>query len=73
MKYDGGNANLTKGREKETMRFQNLDPSEVFVVYVDIEGEEYVQPISDIASTGTLIDPETGDDMEIIRVGVRID
>ena len=55
------------------MRFQNLDPSEVFVVYVDIEGEEYVQPISDIASTGTLIDPETGDDMEIIRVGVRID
>lgn len=73
MKYDGGNANLTRGREKETMRFQNLDPSEVFVVYVDIEGEEYVQPISDIASTGTLIDPETGDDMEIIRVGVRID
>lgn len=55
------------------MRFQKLDPSEVFVVYVDIEGEEYVQPISDIVNEGILVDPETGDDMEIIRVGVRID
>ena len=72
MKYNGGTANLTRRGEKETMRFQKLDPSEVFVVYVDIEGEEYVQPISDIANEGILTDPETGDDMEIIRVGVRI-
>lgn len=55
------------------MRFQKFDANEVFIIYVDCVGEEHAQPISDITDSGTLIDPETGDDMEIIRVDVRID
>lgn len=45
-------------------------PSEVAVIYRSEDGEEYTQTVSDIAEVGTLIDPETGDDMEIIRVEI---
>lgn len=41
------------------------NPDNVFAVYIDSEGNEHSQPISDINYSGTLIDPETGDDMEI--------
>ena len=41
------------------------NPSRVHAVYYDENDIEHVQPISDIASVGTLIDPRTGDNMEI--------
>lgn len=44
------------------------DPSRVHAVYYDENDIEHVQPISDIASVGTLIDPRTGDDMEIDHI-----
>lgn len=45
-----------------------FEPSKAYAVYIDSEGEEYKQPISDINEVGILIDPETGDDLDIIRV-----
>lgn len=36
------------------------------LVYVDGEGNRHYQPVSDVPDAGTLIDPETGDDMELI-------
>lgn len=45
-----------------------FEPSRAYVVYIDSEGEEYKQPISDINEADILIDPETGDDLDIIRV-----
>lgn len=50
------------------MEHENLDMNKVTLVYVSEDGTEYYQPVSDITSSGTLIDPETGDDMELIGV-----
>lgn len=44
------------------------DPSRVHAVYYDENDIEHTQPISDITSVGTLIDPRTGDDMEIDHI-----
>lgn len=49
-------------------RSKVYNPNDVFAIYVDSEGEEHKQPISDINEVGILIDPETGDDLDIIRV-----
>lgn len=43
-------------------------PAEVQLVYVDEQGEKHTQPASDIVYVGTLIDPDTGDDMAINHV-----
>ena len=55
------------------MKFAKYAPENVFAIYIDSEGNEYDQPIADITEVGKLIDPETGDDMEIVRVDVRLD
>lgn len=47
---------------------QNLN--RVTLVYQDTDGTEYTQPLGDITDVGTLIDPLTGDDLEL--VGARI-
>lgn len=49
-------------------RSKVYNPNDVFAIYVDSEGEEHQQPIADITEVGILIDPETGDDLDIIRV-----
>lgn len=36
------------------------------LVYRDSEGNLHEQPWQDVVEVGTLIDPETGDDMEIV-------
>ena len=36
------------------------------LVYQGENGEIYTQPWQDLTEAGTLIDPETGDDLEII-------
>lgn len=51
-----------------TINAQVLNPAEVLVSYVDSTGGVHTQPISDITIAGTLIDPHTGDDMEIQNV-----
>lgn len=43
---------------------KNLDS--VHIVYTDEKGHLYDQPLSDLPDVGTLIDPDTGDDMEIV-------
>ena len=53
------------------MPIQSFDSAEVFAVYIDTEGNEISQPISDIPEAGTLIDPYTDDDLDIIRIDVR--
>lgn len=55
------------------MKFASHAPENAFAIYIDSEGNEHDQPISDITEVGTLIDPETGEDMEIVRVDVRMD
>lgn len=51
-------------------KFIEYDPAQVFAVYTDERGREYEQPVSDFVENGSLIDPETGDDMPIVRVDV---
>lgn len=43
---------------------KNLDS--MHIVYTDEQKRLYEQPLSDLSDVGTLIDPDTGDDMEII-------
>ena len=43
---------------------KNLDS--MHIVYTDEKGHLYDQPLSDLPDVGTLIDPNTGDDMEIV-------
>ena len=43
---------------------KNLDS--VHIVYTDEKGCLYDQSLSDLPDSGTLIDPDTGDDMEIV-------
>ena len=43
---------------------KNLDS--VHIVYTDEKSHLYDQPLSDLPDSGTLIDPDTGDDMEIV-------
>lgn len=45
---------------------QKVNAEKVFVIYgPDSQGEFHEQPLSDIVQSGTLIDPETGDDLEV--------
>lgn len=43
---------------------KNLDS--MHIVYTDEQKRLYDQPLSDLPDVGTLIDPDTGDDMEIV-------
>lgn len=42
----------------------NIGP--MFLIYIDSEGNHHYQPWQDVVVVGTLIDPETGDDMDIL-------
>lgn len=53
---------------------QNKVPLQsVVIVYVDQAGDYYRQPLCDIPYVGTLIDPDTGDDMEMLWAEVNPD
>lgn len=45
---------------------QRTDPKNITIVYIDEEGGEHYQPLTDITESGTLTDPETGDDMPVV-------
>lgn len=55
------------------MRFQQYDTEDVFVIYIDAEGNEHSQSIQDLLESGTLEDPVTGKDMYTPYVDVRLD
>lgn len=38
----------------------------MWLVYIGNDGEHHLQPWEDITTSGGLIDPDTGDDMEIV-------
>lgn len=38
----------------------------MWLVYVDGNGDRHFQPWRDVVSVGTLIDPDTGEDMETV-------
>lgn len=49
-----------------------FDTSIVTLVYKDEDGKEYEQPLNDVFYSGTLIDPETGDDLELVRAYISL-
>ena len=51
---------------RPAIRAIRKDLDSMFIVYTDSEKHLYEQPLSDLPDSGTLIDPDTGDDMEII-------
>ena len=44
----------------------NKDLESIQIIYTDEKGCLYTQPLSDLPDSGTLVDPDTGDDMEIV-------
>lgn len=44
----------------------NKDLDSLQIIYTDDKGCLYTQPLSDLPDSGTLVDPDTGDDMEIV-------
>ena len=38
----------------------------ILLVYVNFDSERFEQPLSDLMDVGTLIDPDTGEDMALI-------
>lgn len=50
----------------KTINGQTCITVDMWLVYLSDSNKEYLQPWQDLVSAGTLIDPDTGDDMEII-------
>lgn len=48
------------------MKTIKVRDDDMWLVYVDTTGAEHAQPWGDLTTDGTLIDPITGDDMEIV-------
>ena len=44
----------------------NKDLESLQIIYTDDRGCLYTQPLSDLPDSGTLVDPDTGDDMPIV-------
>lgn len=53
---------LTPGSESEA---KQVPLSAITLIYSDQSGQTFTQPLADITSAGTLIDPENGDDLEL--------
>lgn len=43
-----------------------IESRDMWLVYTDQNGANHYQPWGDIVAAGTLIDPESGDDMEMV-------
>lgn len=42
------------------------DTTDITLIYRNLDGEEFEQPLSDLPEAGILIDPESGDDLELL-------
>jgi len=49
-----------------TRKILMISSGNMWLVYVADNGENHFQPWQDLMSAGTLIDPESGDDMEMV-------
>lgn len=47
-----------------------IDPRTVTLIYRDAGGTDYEQVLADVPRDGTLIDPDTGDDLDLVAVRV---
>lgn len=47
-------------------------PSEILLIYVDSEGNEYEQPASALHKEGALVDPDTEELMKIKHIEIPI-
>ena len=45
-----------------------FEPEQVELIYIDSHGPEHSQFVSELIEIGTLIDPDTGDDMDVDHV-----
>lgn len=43
-----------------------IETRDMWLVYIDEQGENHYQPWQNVETSGTLIDPDTGDDMEMV-------
>jgi hypothetical protein len=53
------------------MATQIFDLNKVTLIYKDESGQTHEQPLGDLVEVGTLIDPDTGDDMPVIGAVVE--
>lgn len=49
-----------------------LDPAHVTLLYVDRDENRHEQPLADVTTSGTLIDPDSGDDLEITAARITL-
>lgn len=59
---------MVKSADPETEPFDELKLEQYELIYRDTTGVKHYQPVADLTEVGTLIDPETGDDMELIAL-----
>ena len=43
-----------------------IQTGSMWLVYIDLNGDNHFQPWEDVTTAGTLIDPDSGDDMEMV-------
>ena len=43
-----------------------MNTSDMWLVYIDGRGEQHTQHWNDIVDSGSLIDPDTGEDMDVV-------
>jgi len=53
------------------MYMRRYNPEDVELVYTDETGREHRQPVTDLFEAGTLVDPDTDEDMPITGVIVK--
>lgn len=52
----------------DSIRGLDIPLDSISVVYQDARGIKHVQPVSDIFYVGTLIDPDTGEDLDAVNL-----
>lgn len=65
-KFLSGENNANPLRKNPNNKKYVFSDEEMFLVYRDEHGKNHEQPWGDVCSSGTLIDPDSGDDMEIV-------
>lgn len=52
---------------------QNYNDGTMYLVYKDENGDLHYQPWQDVSEVGTLIEPDNGDDMEMVGWSLSTD
>lgn len=51
---------------------ETVDLDHVTLLYCSESSQYYEQPLNDLTSAGTLIDPETGDDLDLVAAVIAV-